>query len=240
LEPSLAAFVITTTYLVYVLHCNNIQKHIPLHFHLIVLYLIYSINSGFGYLLYLIVVSYLNLKWIKKHVLPSIVIGIAVIVLTSQYGVEHYRLGGFVNYLISFDYTYLDNNAAIRVRPLTDYLYTFTNLNIHHWIGHGLGSSTSYFYSLYYYLTNAPTFSAFFAEMIYDLGIIGIILFFVFIYANAEKKHLLITCSIIALLCFNAGINTQVFWWVIILLFSLKIMNSSPLSNDGHASLTKI
>ncbi len=223
LEPSHAAFVVLTSY--YVLNIFNkdiFHKKTNIFYHILVFLMIVLMKSGYGFLLYGMI--FFHYLFIHKKYISMLILGAVIFIFNFLFNIfSSLRIYGLIDFIFLKKFDAIDPSGFIRIMPTINYFSNIDFLNINTYIGNGLGSSTAYFYKLYSYLTDATTFSAFFAEILYDLGIIGLLILLVFYYNNLCKKHRIISFIIIILLLFNSGINTQVYWWVIVLLFSIKI-----------------
>jgi len=222
-EPSHAAFIILSSYLAYVILSKRNDIYVSRKVHLIVLFMVVFFQSTFGYLLYIGILIYLfSEKYYQyRHLMLPILFGL--LILTSDMYIAYFeKLQGLYDLIITLDYD-KSNYARIRTMALITLLNDYPSIELYNQIfGHGIGSSEFYVLKISDDLFSDGQF----ANFLYDFGIFGCIIIFTFIFINFSKCDIYISLYILILLIFNANISSQMYWWVLLMLFSLKIFEN--------------
>lgn len=219
-EASHGAFIILSSYLVYVVLSKRYQLYLSSKIHYIVFFMILSFQSTYGFILYTGIIIYIFSEKFQRYKHIMILILIGLLIITNDLYIEYFiKLHGLFDLITSLDYT-KSNYASVRTMGLIILLNEYSSLDLTTQIfGHGCGSSTEYILRI----SNEIFSDGQFASFLYDFGILGCVIIFTFIFINFSKQDLLISSYILVLLIFNANISTQMYWWVLIMLFSLKI-----------------
>lgn len=245
-EPSYLAFMVSISMLILIDYYKDKpaqSKEINLLF---VIYLITVLISKttYGYICIFIVLVYYCQQIIKdfakKHkliIILLITIPIPVFFILTELLQDNYyftRIFGIFDvigksksinsFLLAF--SELDGSAFVRIGPFFEYMDRTDFWDNSVWIGHGIGSSTSYFTSWYYgeeaseHILNLGFFPAF----IYDCGFIGF--FTVILCVWHSIKYATYPYKILFILMLpNCNISTQLFWYVVICSFTISQKN---------------
>jgi hypothetical protein len=119
--------------------------------------------------------------------------------------------------------TYIDGSAAMRLFPtvlLIDYYKTCKVSKM--LFGNGAGQATKFYTKKF---QGNKTELGLFPAFIYNYGIIGTIVAFLFFYALFPKRKLL-HFSLFFLFCFNADFNTQIFQFILFTAMLAKFIDN--------------
>jgi hypothetical protein len=208
-EPSYAAIFIILAYF----RIKIFDKITSFNYQdVIVILSILMLESTYGYILLGIVLIVV----FKSRIFFSM--GLVGILLTL-YQMGFYDLSRLTNIFHNFSDVEQWGTASIRVIPLIDlFNIIISEFRLSSFIGHGPGASAIYFHDHYYgVLTNNSSFGAGLPGLLYDFGLIGVLTYYVYIYKQAIRFPIVLIVIFI-LVFFNAGPNTQLLLWSLILL----------------------
>ncbi|MFN0189080.1 MAG: hypothetical protein ACKVQV_10305, partial [Bacteroidia bacterium] len=220
-EPSYAAFVVIVLYYSYITldgRKGSLFQGENLYLFIILVYMIWSFKSSYGILLLsLIIVSYFGLT--KTSVLMYL-FSISAVVIYLMIGNESGPVKRVIDIIQKIDFGNIHNLSNIdfsvyfRIAPLLHYIRIFDFADAGFYIGHGAAASRKFIVPETYLAYEGDYLGGFIPAFFYDYGIIGTSLILAFI------KKLLpgifsIPTAIIALVLFNANINTQLFWLIL-------------------------
>ena len=90
--------------------------------------------------------------------------------------------------------------------------------------GHGVGSGAAYVTAV----SEGEFADGQFGTFVYEFGIVGVLLLLFFFLLNISKRDFGISVVFLVLLIFNSNVAGQMYWWVLLALFSLRIHYSAP------------
>lgn len=223
-EASHAAFIVLSSYLVYTILSRRYHISMYSKVHYYVLFMVLFFQSTFGYILYVGIVIYIYSEIFSKYRSWFILIILALLIVTNNLYIEYFvKLHGLYELITTLDYAKA-NYAAVRTMGFIMLIEEYGTLELFYQIfGHGVGTSKEYII----YISNGLFTDGQFASFLYDYGILGSVLIFTFIFLNLSKRDLYISLFILILLIFNANISSQMYWWVLLMLFSLKIFRGN-------------
>jgi len=234
-EPSYAAFITILSYYVW----YKLRDHLPIRTFIgstcLLVFSIFLMGSMYGMLLLGLLFMFLvyNNNIISRFPLltGAIVMGLLA---TAFYIVStNERLEGIVANLpnlFKFDESSVisvDGSMFIRLFPVFDYLSTFDLKNLSVILGHGSASSTNYYTELMFKMLNPDSKTgtispAFFPSFFYDYGLVGAVIFIVTFFKTTFSRDYFLGFLFFFLVLFNSNFNTQLFWFVIVSISTLK------------------
>ena len=225
-EPSYASIIVL---LAFATLFNFTEKKKDAYIYaLLTLYMLFSFKSAIGVIaLFFYVLSLIKLK--KKHlqyIFIASIIGLIVFSFTNLGGRSINRIGGIIQLLFTdFDdfivnLNLLDSSAYARIGPSIIYLRQINLLDHHFYFGHGAATAEIYFSKIIYpeswnahMVFNPPFLPGF----LYDYGLFGVGLVLTFLWKLIKSKTIFYKV-LVAMILLNANLNTQLFWYVIIML----------------------
>lgn len=233
-EPSYAAFVVSVALLIFI-RLSRDTSRVKTIFVLSTVYLTLSFSSVYGYILLLLVLC----DWLIREkvvdtkflVILTFAFSIGFVFLTpNTMGGD--RLLNLLYLMMSGNFDLdtlrlLDSSAFMRLGPLFAYFQDINLFELRTYIGNGAGTSATYFGFLFedvIDITHRGYFTStinlgFLPAFLFDYGLIGALLVFAIVIRRCLYKIVSIESIIILLLLFNANINTQLFWFVCVMLF---------------------
>lgn len=236
-EPSYAATIVCVTYFVYWKLSKLCREEPSLVVGLMVLYQVLAFQSVYGYILLLAIVTAVYFRRLKGSLVYLAPVGLLalIIFLNQDLIADTGRLGRVAAGLVSgklFDLAELkgiDASTFYRLGIFLRYweVIDFTDLSFY--VGHGAGTNSAYFSSFILseihpdaatgQLIQVP--GAFIQGFTYDYGLLGFVVTASLIVRLTMQRILSFPLLILALLAFNANFNTQLFWYVVIMLAGL-------------------
>lgn len=182
------------------------------------IYQIITMNSSFGYMLFLL----FFLRFINKKNLILIGITISAFIIVSVYfkNIAFQRLYDVSNAFLTFDDEEIlkaDHSAAMRIVPTLVYVREFSIISIDYWLGFGSDYSRNYIPTLVSGIREGRFLGGFLPVFLFNNGIINLILMFILIRKAVIIKLLTIDTFILFLCIAAAPFNSQLFWGIIIL-----------------------
>jgi len=233
-EPSSASFIVVITYYVYLKMVKLCNERPSLVISLLAIYEILFIKSIYGYFLLLAVgfaVYYRTLKRSLVFLLPALFI-VLVLAINIEIIEETGRFGRVAASLVRGDFfnptnlKVVDHSAFHRLGIFLEYGESVNLGDPKFYFGHGAQSHLSYFSS--HYITeirpDASTGQLNLLEtgllpgFLYDYGLIGFGLVVMVILGMAIPRLWSLETLFLVMLFFNANFNTQLFWYVILIL----------------------
>lgn len=242
-EPSYAAIIVFASFAVLERHIDNNRKLI--FYGVIVLYMLLSFKSSIGFLIFGIwVLSQLTFS--KKLFLIVGVISLIFFLLfffTDIGGRGIDRIRKVVFLFLKFDGNFIhnlniiDSSAYARIGPFLIYLQQIELLNYHTYFGHGAATSDYFFSRLFYpesWNTNLVFKAPFLPGFLYDYGFFGVFLVIWFLWGLVKDMNLFFKV-ILLIIMLNSNFNTQLFWYIIVIIsiskyYLTNIHNSDNLS----------
>jgi hypothetical protein len=217
-EPSYAAFIVVTLLYVFLESKKNsklLDKE-NIRIGLICLYMLISFQSGYGMILFVVLLFFkLSLKNSLLVVLIGLIgFGVAMylelhVVSRLTYLIENFDISDFEQI------KNVDLSASFRVLPIYYYLRDAELTSIHFYFGYGAGTGGPF---LIPYLFKVPVESyegGFLPQFLYDYGIVFGIVFFYFLGKETLPSVFSFPAFVLVLMLTNANFNTQLFWFVI-------------------------
>lgn len=219
-EPSHAAFVILASYLSLCTITKMYKENVSFLIHFSVFVMVILIQSTFGYLLYFGVFTFLIYNKVKKFKNLCILFILAFAFTFQDIYLPYFvKLNGIFELITTLDFN-SSRYGRIRTMGFITLLFDYPSFNLFNQLfGHGTGTGAEYIYKLSNGLFNDGQF----ANFLYDYGIVGLIIFYSLVFYNFERKFFLINVYFLALLLFNANISSQMYWWTLLMLFSIKL-----------------
>jgi hypothetical protein len=231
-EPSYAAIIVVLLFSQYLdLWKSADRDRKLLWIYAIVLYMLYMFNSGYGFILFGVFVI-TKVKW-KRTIF--IVLGISLMILTilliTQYRSRVSAVDRVMNIIERVDYSdpttirKIDYSASFRILPVFYYYESVNLLDPHFYMGYGAGKSDTFLsYKLFPHLKEDIKFmGGFLPAYLIDYGLMGFILFSLFFHAYV-RSYLSFDFILILLMLTNANFNTQLFWFVIVMVHLKRLV----------------
>lgn len=220
-EPSYAAFIVITLYYSYIKldkQKGSLFKGENLYLFIMLVYMILFFQSAYGIiLLALILMGYIGFT--KTSVLIYF-ISLCVCLIVVIAGIEFGPVTRIINIIENIDLTNLHGLSSIdfsvyfRIAPLIHYIRESSIMEISFYIGHGAAASRKFVVPETYLAYQGDFLGGFIPSFFYDYGVIGAGLLLVFIWRLLPGVFSIPT-AIVALVLFNANINTQLFWMML-------------------------
>lgn len=220
-EPSYAAFIVITLYYSYIkldTQKGSLFKGENLYLFIMLVYMILFFQSAYGIiLLALILMGYIGFT--KTSVLIyflSLCVGLIVVMA----GIEFGPVTRIIKIIENIDLTNLHGLSSIdfsvyfRIAPLIHYIRESSIMDISFYIGHGAAASRKFVVPETYLAYQGDFLGGFIPSFFYDYGIIGAGLLLLFVWRLLPGVFSIPT-AIVALVLFNANINTQLFWIIL-------------------------
>jgi len=242
-EPSYAAFVVMISLFVFLKLAKREKNDVVFTLFLISIYLLISFKSVYGYILFSLNIFVLIFRkfTIKTFfTLFLLMILIFILALLTQVDLTNdLRFIKLMRFLGSGDLSVdnlngLDSSAWLRVAPLAAYMTSLNFLDINVYVGSGASSSSKYFLTIFPDVVDVTSQShfngsirlGFLPAFLYDYGLTGVLLVFFIVWRRAFNSLLSFNFAFFLLLIFNANLNTQLFWFVWVMLFLLNSLDS--------------
>lgn len=225
-EPSYASIIVLLSFAT--LFNFTEKKKDTYIYGVLTLYMLFCFKSAIGFIaLFFYVLSLIELK--KKHlqiIFVSTVIGLIVFSFTNMAGRSLDRISSIIQLLFTdFDdfiinLNLLDSSAYARIGPPIIYLKQINLLDYHFYFGHGAATAEIYFSKIIYpeswnsHMVFKPPFLPGF---LYDYGLFGVGLVLSFLWKLIKSKSVFYKI-LVAIILINANLNTQLFWFVVIII----------------------
>lgn len=226
-EPSYASIIVIFLYYLFlkISTGQNFDKK-KIIVSVIVFYMVVVFSSGYGFLLFGI------LLWLQLHKLkPDYALASFVVLLAAfsiiffvdfdVYGIS--RIKNIITNFNLFDWTFIrdvDYSASFRVLPFYYYVKSIDFTSIHFYFGYGAGASETFLSKdLFPHATEIVSFQGgFLPGFLIDYGIAG---FSIFLLSFFKETRVLFSFGLIVMLftMTNANLNTQLFWVVFTFLY---------------------
>lgn len=244
-EPSYAAITISVC-LFSLLKIKRAEQHCRLTYKdfkseyfmwLIFLYQLFFYRSVFGILFFIIILFQLiNLKKIGNWIF--IVSLVSYLIFLK---IDFTALNRLQNILLEFDFknipglAQIDLSGAIRVLPLYYYIKDFNLFDFHSYFGFGLDYAQNYLHEIIPSIEEGALIGGLIPLFIYDFGVIGFMLLWRMIMKLAITSLISFETLIMFLVMVNTALNTQLFWFVLIV-FSINKMFLVSLKSENEAN----
>jgi hypothetical protein len=130
---------------------------------------------------------------------------------------------------------YVDGSASMRILPTLYLVDNFKSSPVRYILfGRGAGQSTNFFSGIY---EGNTTLLGFIPSFVYNYGLVGTFLFFLFFLRLFPRKKSLLLILFLFFI-FNADFNTQIFLYVlftVVLSHQIEINRASALKGEEHA-----
>lgn len=238
-EPSYAATIISICFLS-LLKLNRSQRTHGFTFRKVILegviwlmylYQIVFYRSVIGMILFgIILLSLINFKKIQSWILIILILSFLVIV-----NVDYPALSRLVKIFQKIDLHnisnlwQIDHSGSIRILPLYHYIVNFDFDNYHSYLGFGLDYTQNFIRTKIPGIPVGVAFGGLIPSLLFDFGIISFILLWIMILKISISKFLSMETVILIFVMLNATLNTQLFWFVLIVLAitrNIQINNS--------------
>jgi hypothetical protein len=242
-EPSYAAFIIICTLYV-ILELDPEQRPFTkknLYAWLATLYLLFSFQSGYGVILFGILVLF---KMKFRNILAILTIGLivmVVLVIAKQPAVAR-----VTNILANFrldqfeEIKHIDHSASFRILPTYYYVKSIDLMDLHFLFGHGAGQSSKFLIPFLFDVIVDDYEGGFMPQFIFDYGIIFFAVFLYFLKKEVLTSFISFETAVLLMLLTNANFNTQLFW-IVITIFSLhKFYKKSSFQTSTLQNLSPI
>lgn len=233
-EPSYAATIISICFfsLLKLKSFNNLKKYSFKDFKndkliwFMYLYQIIFFRSVFG-ILFLIIILYqlISLKKIRDWVFLSLLIG--SFLMTSIEFNAIVRLKNIiegVDLQNIADFYQIDHSGSIRVLPFYYYIVNFNPIDIHSYVGFGLDYAQNFLQTLIPGIEKGSSFGGIIPMLIFDFGLIGFLLLWRMILKLSISHLFSVETLFLILVMVNSTINTQLFWFILIVFSINKII----------------
>lgn len=241
-EPSYASFVILAAYYVILLWQLSVKKFY-LAPTLAVLYQLFFFGSVYGYLIVVVIGSWLithlyknrNNRSIIISVLILLIVGVAVLVEWSSDS----RIINLLSNIFSMKmdlatFNEIDSSAWMRIAPFFTYVEKFNISDIHTYIGFGSSAANKFFsFEFADHIGDAVGTRegllelGFFPAFIYAYGLLGILICYLLIFKKIFKTFFFVETSFVFLMLLNANFNTQLFWYIVIFMLIASSFHST-------------
>lgn len=233
-EPSYAGIIVVVTLYSYLLmDKNDYSKKFSIRSNL--KYLAYGAfvvavsQSGFAAVFFILLLFSFFKIW-KKYFIPLIIF-LSIILASVYQGIDLIALDRIERIFLaigSLDIIELvnaDHSGSIRIAPVLIFFQELNLTDINIWIGHGIGYSQNLLSQIIPGIDSEEwAGAAFLPGFIYDNGIISIIIFGLFILKNAVYKVISFESIFLLLTFLNSSFNSQLFWFLIIVLTINKFL----------------
>lgn len=186
-------------------------------------------RSVFGILFFLIICFYLfDFKKIKTWILL-----ISSCLFLVSMSADYVALNRLQVVFKTFDIrdiaelAQIDHSGSIRVLPLYYYIINFDLYNIHSYLGFGLDYSQTYLRTLIPGIPDDAAFGGLIPSFPFDFGVMGFLILWRVISKFSLTRMVSIETFMILLVMLNATLNTQLFWFVVIIFSINTIIFSS-------------
>ena len=220
-EPSYASIIVVFLYYLFQKNAKRLydNRYRSLMF-FATAYMVVSFNSGFGYLLFAILL-WINLK--NQHPAYAVLSFVALLILSIaifMVDVDIYAIKRIKNIVTQFDFSDwtsivgIDHSASFRIMPFYFYATSMDIFSLEFYLGAGVAAS-DHFLNVYLFPNIADSDIYFQAGLLPGFliayGVFGFILIFIsYLY---ETKSLFSFGSVVMLMVIiNANLNTQLFW----------------------------
>lgn len=231
-EPSYAAFIVLCLLYV-ILETDPYQKPFGkknLYAWLITVYMLFSFQSGYGVLLFLILILF---KTTPRNIFIMLTIGLVVVI--GALIAKQPALTRVVNIISNLRLDQLENigsidhSASFRILPTYYYLKGIELTDLHFYFGHGAGQSTKFLVPYLFKVKVESYEGGFLPQFLYDYGIVFGFFFLLFLKREVLTRFFSFETFVILLMLTNANFNTQLFWLVITIFALTKFYKKSSL-----------
>ena len=190
------------------------------------LYLIIFFRSVFGIIFFSIIIYQLiSLKKIRDWIFLSLLIGGFMMTTTDFNAIVRLKnIFEGVDLQNISEFYQIDHSGSIRVLPFYNYIVNFNPSDIHTYIGFGLDYSQNYLQALIPGIEKGSAFGGIIPMLIFDFGLIGFILLWRLILKLSISQLISVETLFIILVMVNSTINTQLFWFTLIIFSINKII----------------
>jgi|GEM_PF-2168945 len=221
-EPSYAAFIVISLLYAYLSVSPNgrvFNKH-SLFVWGISLYQLVSFQSGYGVILFFMLLFF---RVSLRNAIILVIIAVSVVTLalvTKQPAAERVimilsQVGpSNIEHIRSIDYS-----ASFRILPMYYYLRDISLLDYHFYLGYGAGTSSAYLVPILFKTAEIDTYEGgFLPQFLYDYGILLGVCFALFLKREVLRRVISFELLVVLLMLTNANFNTQLFWFVLLVL----------------------
>ena len=218
-ESSHAAFIIVVAYFCLAALSRSHRLKIGISLHLLVIVSVFLMQSTFGYLLlgwsWLFLFSNMFKRF--KHVI--FLFTLAIFIFNWGSLIEYFvKLQGLADMVLNLDPD-LSPYGRIRALVFFEVITNFPNFSLLNVVfGHGVGSGSAYVWEL----TDGLFYDGQLGTFIYEFGIAGLVGLFILTFGNFSRNHIVFSFGVYALLVFNSNVSGQLYWFVLLCLFSLN------------------
>ena len=187
-------------------------------------------------------ISIVLLKFIRfRNLIPLLIgFGISVLIINNTGTEEFERAAKTISATLTLDEPTIieaDHSASIRIVPILILVKIVTIKTLDGWFGHGTDYVSTFLSDYLPGVSDGISGGGLFQLWI-EYGFISFFLFLIFSFKSIFKKLALLNILFWILLVFMYGINNQIVWLCIILLFtnnyfSTKSFNKKKYSNDN-------
>lgn len=202
----------------------------------IYLYQIFFYSSVFGILFFMLILFYLvNLKSLKNWIYLFFIL---IIFLSIK--VDFVAFNRLTNIFENMDFTniegfsQIDHSGSIRILPTYFYITNFDFFNYQYYLGFGLDYSQNFIRTLIPGIEEETPFGGLLPTLIFDFGLISFLFLARFIFKFTLTRLISFETAFILLVMVNATLNTQLFWFVLIVLTVNMYLTSTSISNDSN------
>lgn len=224
-EASHAAFIVLASYLALVILSRRSGTALQPSLHLAVLVMVLLCQSTFGFILYFCILANLfSLQFYRyRHLIISTFVSFFIFFHEPLVG-YFVKLQGLLELVQTMDF---DASAYGKIRTMILIIViqeyeTYSLLT--QLFGHGVGSGAAYVTAV----SEGEFADGQFGTFVYEFGIVGVLLLLFFFLLNISKRDFGISVVFLVLLIFNSNVAGQMYWWVLLALFSLRIHYSAP------------
>lgn len=186
------------------------------------IWIVFTSGSATAYLFFILIFfKFLSLR----NIIYLSLISILLIVLINYFNITSYeRTLNFIIAVLTLDINIMmqvDHSASLRIAPIVVVLDNLTLLNLNGLFGNGIDSTSTliskYIYGIPDGLVGGGTF-----QLWYEYGFIVFILFIIYTFFSIYNKNNNTNILFWFLLVFIAGINSQMVWLCVVLLYTNK------------------
>lgn len=186
------------------------------------------LTSGSATAFLFLAIIFMKFLQIRNIVFLFILTVLGIILLLNLNITSFQRTFDFTQAVLTFDIYEMmkvDHSASMRIAPIFVVADRVEIFSLNGLFGYGIDSTSVFISSIIYGIADGATGGGFF-QIWYEYGFIIFILFVIYTLVNVFDKDNPITIVFWFFLIFLAGINSQMVWLCIFLLFTIKFYKS--------------
>lgn len=246
-EPSYAAFIVTLSfYALYAL--GEVRGRGAMFFYgTLMLLSVIVIHSMYGYLLATAIVIAVATRELPKRSTAFLLVALLLVGAVTNLDTLFSSGDRFIRIVVGLlsgeihsvlDLNEVDSSLFMRIAPFVEYVNGVHLTDIHTFIGHGAMASTGFATEAFYEHMHIDTDSdllrlGFLPSFLYDFGLVGAAIVLTWVFKRIIDNDVPLASVFFVSMLFNANFNTQLFWFVVIVLSMTKLYLSAEPKTDS-------